>query len=155
MKSTLSSRIDGRFATQNVHDRLLSLAEPVTESGCWIWNSFCNSKGYGRIWLDGKPRPAHRVSYQHFIGPIEEGMTIDHLCRVRCCINPQHLEAVTSRVNTLRGIGVTSINNKKTHCNHGHEFSEANTYHLGGNMNWRECRACRKSRSANRRSNRQ
>jgi HNH endonuclease len=146
MKSISSPRISGRFTTQNIHDRLMSLVELVTESGCWIWMSSCHPKGYGMIWFNGMGRTAHRVSYENFVGPIPNGMTIDHLCRVRCCINPAHLEAVSNRTNVLRGIGVTAVNHRKTHCVRGHEFSEENTYHQGGNIRWRQCRACERLR---------
>lgn len=83
---------------------------------------------------------AHRYAYEHFIGPIPEGLQVDHLCRVRNCVNPDHLEAVTCRENVLRGDGVAAANARATHCPQGHAYDEANTYTWtnGG----RHCRAC-------------
>jgi hypothetical protein len=86
---------------------------------------------------------AHRASYEAFIGPIPDGMTIDHLCRNRKCVNPSHLEAVPMRVNVLRGVGVTAKNAVKTHCVNGHEFNDQNTY---SDSKGRSCRACKRER---------
>lgn len=96
---------------------------PVTESGCWIWDSEVNkSHGYGMFLLNGKYVRAHRVSYELFKGPIPKGLHIDHLCRVKCCVNPDHLEAVTNRVNVLRGVGATAVNARKETCPYGHKY---------------------------------
>lgn len=115
-----------------------------TDTGCLIWQG-ATTEGYGRINLNGSLRLAHRVAYEAAVGPIPEGMSLDHLCRVRACINPAHLEPVTSRTNTLRGVGVTAVNARKTHCDRGHEFTEANTRLRGGR---RYCRACVTVRNA-------
>lgn len=74
---------------------------PVT--ACWLWQGQQNRNGYGRIKIQGRWLMVHRVSYELHIGPIPEGLVLDHLCRNRLCCNPQHLEAVTVRENTLRG----------------------------------------------------
>lgn len=101
---------------------------PVTESGCWLWESSENPQGYGQLTFKKQHYSAHCFSYELYRGAIPEGMTLDHLCRVRCCVNPDHLEVVTNKVNILRGIGVTARNSRKTHCKHGHEFTPENTY---------------------------
>lgn len=76
---------------------------PVTESGCWLWTGAVDFSGYGTAFYKRKQTRAHRASYEIHFGPIPNGLTIDHLCRVKCCVNPAHLEAVTLRENNLRG----------------------------------------------------
>lgn len=109
----------------SVKERLMALCEPVTESGCWIWLGALSHNGYGFIGTGegNKIRRAHRVSYELHIGPIPEGMQLDHLCRVRCCINPWHCEVVTLKENVLRGVGLSAQNARKTHCKNGHPLS--------------------------------
>lgn len=132
---------------------LMERIEPVTESGCWIWmGEIAKSHGYGIVngkQLDGSKRRqyAHRVFYERFKEKIPEMFTIDHLCRVHCCVNPDHLEAVTRGENVLRGCGVAAIHARKTHCSNGHPFTPENTYlakrKYGLN---RQCRTCRTER---------
>ena len=123
-------------------ERLSDRIMPVPESGCWLWMGSHDPKGYGRIIINRRRVPLHRVVFEQLYGPIPEGKQIDHLCRVKSCINPNHLEIVESRTNTLRGIGPTALNAQKTHCHHGHPFDLANTIfrRTGG----RRCRQCRK-----------
>jgi hypothetical protein len=109
-------------------------------SGCWLWTAYTSRKGYGQLRLGSKDCLAHRVAYEALVGEIPEGLQCDHLCRIRRCVNPEHLEPVTSRENTLRGDTVAARNAAKTHCPIGHEFSEENTRVLKGGR--RECRAC-------------
>jgi len=82
---------------------------PEPNTGCWLWTLSIKPKGYGQIKNAGRLAYAHRIAYQLLRGPIPKGMTIDHLCRVRCCVNPDHMEVVTNRTNVLRGTGITSI----------------------------------------------
>jgi hypothetical protein len=114
------------------------------ECGCWVWKgNTCRTTGYGYFWLDGRSRPAHRVSYELFVGPIPEGLQIDHVrargCRSRACVNPAHLEPVTIKENLLRGDTFNARNKAKTHCPHGHEYTYDNTNLYKGR---RRCRIC-------------
>lgn len=117
---------------------------PVTESGCWLWTGYVMANGYARYWRADGSTMAHRYAYQLHKGPIPEGLQLDHLCRVRCCVNPDHLEAVTIKTNVLRGIGITANNAKLTHCKHGHPLIPENIYQY--HDNGRRCRICRANR---------
>ena len=109
---------------------------------CWEWLGSKNDKGYGFIGLrSGVSAPAHRVAYELHYGPVPDGLEIDHLCRNRGCVNPDHLEAVSHRVNVLRGVSPHARNARKTHCKFGHPFDEANTgIDVRGD---RYCRICK------------
>ena len=106
---------------------------------CWLWRGPTRS-GYGRVKLNGATRTAHRVVYELLVGPIPDGLQLDHLCRVRNCVNPEHLDPVSARENTLRGNGVAAVHARKTHCSKGHLFDEKNTHRIYGT--WRQCRTC-------------
>ncbi|MGA4541309.1 HNH endonuclease signature motif containing protein [Uniformispora flossi] len=84
--------------------RLRSFVE--LKDGHWLWTGSTNRKGYGRFWFQGRSEEAHRVAYELFVGPIPDGLQIDHVCRVRPCVNPEHLEPVTHEENYRRGNGV-------------------------------------------------
>lgn len=107
---------------------------------CWVWQLSKNSDGYGNLWVDGSCKKAHRVYYEDHVGPIPDGLQIDHLCRVRICVNPEHLEPVTSRENSLRGITIAARNVSRAHCPNGHEYTPENTKVRNGH--WRSCREC-------------
>lgn len=111
----------------------------IQENGCWEWAGAMTLSGYG-TWNNGGDQRAHRVMYKRHKGPIPEGLVLDHLCRNKACVNPDHLEAVDDRTNLLRGVGRCAQNARKTHCLRGHEFTEANTYRQKNNG--RVCRAC-------------
>jgi len=104
------------------------------ESGCWVWTGPKDDKGYGRLSLRGVPKKAHREFYEVLRGTIPVGFELDHLCRNRPCVRPDHLEVVTHQENMRRGAWAT-----KTHCPHGHEYSKENTY---THRNRRFCRTC-------------
>lgn len=97
-------------------------------------------KGYGLLGR-GKDRYAHRVAYREAYGEIPDGLELDHLCRNRRCVNPEHLEAVTHHVNLLRGNTIPARNARKTHCPNGHAYDETNTY-VSAARGYRQCRAC-------------
>jgi len=107
---------------------------------CWLYAGYISEQGYGHLWHKGKKYIVHRLSYETFVGPIPDGLVIDHLCRVRCCMNPDHLDPVTVRINSMRGLGA-EINRLKTHCPTGHEYTEENTQYFGKNPG-RRCRQC-------------
>jgi hypothetical protein len=119
--------------------------EVGNDDECWPWIGYRDSNGYGVTKVDGKAKRAHRVVYEMRVGPIPDGLHIDHLCRNPSCVNPLHLEPVTPRENTLRGNGLAALNAAKTACKNGHEFDDVNTYHrpTGG----RACRKCRRAAS--------
>jgi hypothetical protein len=109
---------------------------------CWLWTaSKVPRSGYGQISVGiGKekvPRLAHRVAWELLRGPIPAGMVLDHLCRNRACVNPDHLEVVNNKTNTLRGTGPTAINAQKTSCKRGHSLADA---YVSKGM--RYCRTC-------------
>ncbi len=118
--------------------------EPM--SGCWLWVGPVSWNGYGECIRAGVRTRAHRDSYEHFVGPIPSGLQIDHLCRQRCCVNPEHLEPVTQRENVLRGEGLSAKRAAQTHCKYGHEFTYENTRIT--NLRQRKCRACNRNRLA-------
>jgi hypothetical protein len=115
------------------------------ENGCMLWLAYVNPKtGYGDLRMEPKTVLAHRLSYELAHGPIPEGLQIDHLCRVRACVAPGHLEAVTSQVNNLRS---TCYEKKraKTHCKRGHARTGDNV--IVTKQGHRICRACVKDNS--------
>lgn len=89
---------------------------------CWLWLGAKQSRGYGHFSLDGKTTLAHRYSWEQVNGPIPQGLVIDHLCRVRSCVNPEHLRIVTQSENSRVGISPPAINGRKSRCGNGHPF---------------------------------
>lgn len=114
---------------------------------CWPWTACQNSSGYGVLRVDGKLVLAHRFAYELLVGPIPEGLELDHVkergCRHRHCVNPAHLEPVTRQVNQLRSDSPSGRNSVKTHCPQGHPYSGENLYIDGGA---RRCRTCSRVR---------
>ena len=135
-------------ATRDADRRFDAKWMPEPNTGCWLWTAAANGRGYGTFWSEGKNVLSHRYAYERWVGPIPDGLQIDHLCRVRNCVNPGHLEPVTSRENTLRGETVGAANASRTHCPQGHEYDEKNTYV------WRSERYCRTCGNARHRARR-
>lgn len=117
-----------------------------SESGCWVWTAATDKvSGYGRFQVEKKCKYAHRVSYELMVCEIPDGLTIDHLCRNRACVNPWHLEPVPHGVNTLRGDSIAAANAAKTHCPKSHLYDDANTARDSAGR--RICRTCRDARN--------
>lgn len=111
------------------------------DGDCWEWNGARDPAGYGQLTYRKRSWKAHRWVWTTLVGPIPEGLTIDHLCRNPGCVNPDHLEPVTQQVNTLRGYGMGGRHARKTHCHRGHPFNDENTYVFPDGR--RDCRTCR------------
>jgi len=112
-------------------------------SACWEWPGADNGTGYCQVWFEDRARYVHRLSYEMFRGPIPAGLEIDHLCRNRRCVNPEHLEAVPRSVNVTRAMPFrrrAGLSGRKTHCPAGHPYAGDNLYvPPSGEYRCREC----------------
>lgn len=113
--------------------------------GCWLWMGALDKDGYGYYAAYRKRERVHRYSYELLREDIPDGLVIDHLCRVRSCANPEHLEAVTDVENIMRGNAPAVLNSQKTHCVHGHELIGINLY-IQKKTGKRFCRTCDRRR---------
>lgn len=122
--------------------------------GCWLWIGGRDMHGYGHFYFgpDDGQGGSHRFSWELRNGPVPAGMHLDHLCRVRHCVRPDHMEVVSNRENVLRGVGPSAENARKTHCKRDHEFTPENTgRNKAGNRYCRECERAKWTRTAERR----
>ena len=128
--------------------RFLARVEMTT--GCWRWRGALDKDGYGVLTHRpvGVSSRAHRASYWLFVGGLDRRLTLDHLCRNRACVNPEHLEQVSDRVNVLRGSGPAAVNARKTFCKRGHPLFGSNLSIRRGGA--RRCLACHRSANAKR-----
>lgn len=124
--------------TADVPERFWSKVDYGADDECWLWTGAIGN-GYGRFTIGRKEVRAHRWAYEALVGPVPPSLDIDHLCRVRACVNPAHLEPVSRRENLLRGDTITARNAARTHCPQGHPYDESNTKRRRGG---RECRRC-------------
>lgn len=158
----------GPYRKRPVVLRLLDRIEKDEVSGCWLWTGSVKTNGYAQIEVGGSTRQAHRVAYEEFVGPIPDGLDIDHQChnqdescgggpscRHRRCINPDHLEPATRSANLSRGrlVGNTDpvlaqVQRAKTHCPAGHPYDDENTRVYQGR---RYCKTCHRERTRARR----
>lgn len=116
---------------------------------CWLWTGAKSSAGYGTFNL-GDNRGydyAHRVAYRLLAGPIPDGLVIDHLCRVRHCCNPDHLEPVDPAENVRRGLAPYGL---RTECRHGHDIADTTNVYVQPGLTGHRCRACARMASATR-----
>lgn len=152
------------YKTMRPKFRTLQILEPMKHRttfekrfrktpGCWLWEGWKNKEGYGYMCVTdgGRRRPfgAHRLSWAIYRGPIADGMVIDHLCRNRACVNPDHMEVVANAENVRRGVSIFAENRRKTHCKRGHAFDTDNTRLFPDGH--RACKACERIASAKRR----
>lgn len=148
-------------ARQVAEDRFWSKVDIVRDdSSCWEWTAHRVGDGYGSVTIANLRFKAHRVAYELTTGaPIPAGLVLDHLCKVRHCVNPAHLEPVTQRENVQRGDTQAMADAQtrrwaaQTHCKNGHEFTTANTYRPPGDPRQRQCRTCKAARAKGRVSN--
>lgn len=118
---------------------------PEPNTGCWLWTHYLDEKGYGYLRVSRERMiQAHRVGYLIYKGVVPQGLVLDHLCRTPCCVNPDHLEPVTHRVNILRGVGTGAQFARRTHCSAGHFLSADNTA-PGLAERHRRCLTCRRA----------
>jgi hypothetical protein len=135
-------------------DRFNAKVSRQPGDGCWLWTGHIGTHGYGTISIvtpsGRRPDVAHRVSYELYVGPIPDGLVIDHLCRARACVRPSHLEAVTPRTNFLRSDHPSAVSSRRNRCKYGHELTPENIRVSA--IGKRDCRQCVRRRNAARRT---
>jgi hypothetical protein len=122
----------------------------INDNGCWVWNGTKHEDGYGLISIGGKREYAHRVMYQLFVGPVNNNRELDHLCRNPACCNPSHLEAVSSRENSLRGNHPLFVVHRERRCREGHDLTLPENVYTRADGRAR-CRICAVERQRERR----
>ena len=129
-----------------VYARFWSKVDVKRKNECWLWKSSCRPNGYGELSVKNKSVSAHVLSFEYTNGEVPKGLWVDHICRNRKCVNPNHLRAVTPKTNALENSDSSSFHfSQRTHCNNGHEFTPENTRyvpHKKSGKKHRRCRAC-------------
>ena len=149
----LANKMGGNVADlRSLPERVLEKIHFEPNSGCWLFTGYWDRDGYGKVTpsrlsgLKRQPMSVHRIMYEHEIGEIPEGLTIDHKCRTRCCCNPDHMEPVPNVVNVMRGFSLAALNARKTECKRGHHLSGENLF--VNTKGERQCRICLNVRGA-------
>lgn len=141
----------GVYERPPAEDRFWAKVSPEPNSGCWLWDGATSHNGYPMFSFGQKIVYAHRWYYEQINGSVWQDLDLDHKCRVRCCVNPDHLEPVTRAENLGRGAGV--YGKLKTHCKNGHLLTPETTYTRTDRPGHRECLTCRNLRNAARYTN--
>lgn len=129
----------GRLDLIPAEERFWAKVQRGHSEECWLWIGWKTAAGYGGFHWQGRDQYAHRVAYALSIGPIPDGLVLDHLCRTPACVNPRHLEPVRTRTNVIRGVGPTARFSARSTCSRGHEYTGENTRWYRG---YRMCLAC-------------
>jgi len=144
-----NQRVRNNAPTRPLEERFWEKVQPT--GACWLWTAG-TARGYGRFGVaTGDVQPAHRVAYELLVGPVPDGLVLDHLCRITQCVNPDHLEPVTDEENLARGYPKPPPRHQeaKTQCPQGHPYDEANTYRTPAGH--RRCRTCHRAETRARR----
>ena len=149
-KGVRSHQFGAADAPYYLIQRLLAKVTLEPNSGCWLWTGALDNGGYGKISVRNTLIGAHRVAYEMFIGAIPDGLELDHLCRVRCCVNPRHLEPVTSAENVRRGASPAASAARRNHCSKGHPYTPENL--IIDSRGGRRCRVCKRESDRRRRA---
>lgn len=131
-----------RAAMQSIEERFWAKVQPT--GFCWEWTG-AKTRGYGSFATETGGKRAHRVAYELLVGPIPDGLVIDHLCRNTSCVNPDHLEPVTQAENVRRGFNPGPGHGIRTHCPHGHAYTPENT-RIQARTGAQICRTCTRAR---------
>lgn len=154
-RATLQDFERARHPSKEDLDRFWSKVKK-RRNGCWEWTSIFKTGGYPYFTFGFQAFRAHRLSYAWAHPDVDmTGLQIDHLCRNRACVNPEHLDLVTAKTNTWRSASIQALNARKTHCIHGHKFDEANTalvWSVRDQAYYRTCRACNRAKQAKHRA---
>lgn len=143
MKRSLGPRSISEENKEKARQRLIEWMDVVDlgyATPCHISRRTTNGKGYATLKIERRGWYAHRLSYYLFKGELTEDLVVDHLCRNRACINPDHLELVSQKVNLLRGVGPTATRSQQVECINGHELAGSNVYTRPNGT--RLCRRC-------------